>query len=218
MADETEITEEEFEQWLSPKGVGDLLEGHLHNSTWRQLLLKRIEDEDAHVAARKAIYRQGSQENPPRHRERLPRSYWREARPSTIDSFWSSGDITLRIPATSSYSLATLISCVDVRFEPEGVRRLIPSVSRWKLVPADAPIAPAIAQAPKVDRGAPVAPAEIDAWYDAQTLDIQALSVRKLWVRAKADLGTDFPRKLVDRFGKDRSTGPRRATGPIAPN
>lgn len=208
--DKLELSEEEFDLWLSPKAAAEVLNEHIHYYTWRPLILKRIEDLDFEAAARKAIYRQLGGEEITRFRERLPRHYWRASAPNRDASFWFSGDITLRIPGRSYHSSDVDVSCVDVRFEPESVRRLIPAASRWKLVPTDVPDT-LTRGPPKPARGVPMTFEEVLAW--AETLDprTRALSVRKLWPLAQAaHPGRALPRKLVDPLGQGRGTGPRR--------
>jgi hypothetical protein len=121
--EDDKLSAEEFAKWIPAPALTPMLNPYLSEAVWRPLILKRISDHDLFTAARKTTYVNRNDEWV-EHHQRIGSALWAEttnARPN--DHFWLTGDISFH---HTEYSQVTAISCVEIRFEPEGVERLKP--------------------------------------------------------------------------------------------
>jgi len=218
----TPITQEEFAHWYSPKAVQQFLANHLPAHVWRPLLVKRLLDEDVIAAARKVNVFQDNRQ-------------WRAAYPTIlsdawIDSaarrsdadFWQTGDIHLAVETDSPPFSKIELSCVDVRFDPEGIKALVPAgipaptaaqqqnAESWgRLVEAALPalelMQSKLTSAPNSKpvsllnpaRGASaVGESEIRAWFSALPAEDQVRGFRWLWEEVRRAF---FPRRVLKK-------------------
>lgn len=220
-----DLTEEEFARWLPPGDALSAVRHRLLPDKAKPLILKRIEDEELFVAARKVRVTVGIEEKHSLPFRRLSKKWWRDGRRGFVaDGFWTTGDIRFTEPSTTSFAGAVVLSCVEIRFDPEGVANLLPKPPALPATPQYVPLGPpgpggipppldldlSPKSPPLRKRANPVTDGEIKAWYANLSETDQSLGVAALWAKAQEDHpGRHLPRKLVDPFGVARSNGHR---------
>ncbi len=201
----TSITPAEFETWLSPRAVLAALADHNPRHLSIALILKRILDDDILAAARKMIFRHEQQERTVHHAV-IPKRLWATgAGADSTDAFWTIADLVFPVGG----GVGSHVSCVEVRFDPEGVSRLLPqttpSFARGALA------APRGAASPRRPRLPPkIDFAVLKAWYDQFSAGHTGLVYRV--VQAAAD--TEFAGRRVPRALVRRVMGPGKRGNP----
>lgn len=217
MGDAPELTPAEFDRWLSPRSVYEILKPHFRVDVWRPLLLKRINDAEVFAAARKVVYRQGNRTPEPRALERLPAGYWEHGAPTYVhDDFWESGDLVLVVHGHGYPQVDTQISCVDVRFESEGIRAMIPHVVT-ELPPPPTPARPqpgyrAKPKPPKGVKPGRVTLDELRPWFESYAANNRTFHADKVRTAAQIHfaprpVGRDPIREVIHELGKTENRG-----------
>jgi hypothetical protein len=179
------ITEEEFDGWYPPSVVVRQLEAAWSSETARYAIVGRLKLSDMRAAARITSPWIGDQEG---LRESfwlvLPRLWAKSDAANDHNKLWSAGDITFRTNPGGPYSPKEEVACIDVRFEPAGVDRILaaagaPSLYKLAAIRAQVAAQPEPVQPPLSSPSEeavcaasqpsspqyPVGPATLTAWW-----------------------------------------------------
>lgn len=155
MTEEAGLAPEEFADWLTPQESIDMLKGSLGAVVAKGAIVTRLRSGIMRGAAETCVVYTNGRLTEKGGITVLQRDDWQPTNLRPIDPFWVSGDFHFDRPddRTGPYRKIILIEFFDVRFDPEGIRALLPPKRSGS---ASLPEGP--------DRRAPVSKSDLERW------------------------------------------------------
>jgi len=215
------LSEDEFDEWLTPSQALDRLPGIWPRSTKIEWIATRIADGVIDSAADMVFVR-----GQPEEHLVLARSDWAEWDHARDEQFWIAGDYNGTLVVQISESTEPMrvpFRAYDVRLDParfderaeaqqannlEGWGRALKPVADLieAQIKAKAP-PPSTTEMFRDIKVGTFPQSVIDQWFADLAPEDQAKGIRWLWSKAKADIGPGVKRKQIEPFTKGREPG-----------
>ncbi len=193
-----EITIAEVSDWLTPKAAVKELEPELGTDDYSHIakntLLRRLRHGEIRaVAGTNKLYE-------------IPASDWKEI--GENDFLWASGDVSFEWFAGSGYNRTQRETThLSVRFDPEGVRKILPPEA------ADAEGSQAKQPEPEIEKGPRVTDPHLQIWLDAYQKIYGGTPTDTLTNAVKSARGMLFDKSVardrVTKLFEGRKPGPK---------
>lgn len=128
MTDETDLSPEEFADWLTPQESINLLKGSMGATIAMSTIVTRLRSGIMRGAAGTYVFYTNGDLTEKGGITVLERSEWMPSSLRSVDPFWVSGDFHFEKQDRSSgpYVKLILTEFFDVRLDPNGVRAILP--------------------------------------------------------------------------------------------
>jgi len=159
----TAITVEEFATWLLPGAALDLLNTALDDRTAKLAILKRLQHGLVRAVAQSASARENAATLVP-----LPAKEWKQAEYGILGSpLWRTGDMTIEIPMDTGYVDEEVpVSFFNVRFDPAGIRAMLPAAPVKPAPARQTADEPADINGREREKGPPVSDDHLRGWLE----------------------------------------------------